>query len=293
MLRCAVFTLNNFTEEEYIDIKENLNYSYLIMGKETGAKTNTPHIQGYIELVNCTRLNTMKKFNNRIHWERRLGTQEQAINYCKKEGNYEEWGKPKKQGERNDLDKTRRLASEYGLREVTKECSLQQIHVAEKYLTYNEEPRDFKPEVIWIYGPSGSGKSKLARELCGEDVYTKNSGSKWWPKYDKHEYLIIDDFRDSWWPITEMLSLLDRYEKMIEYKGGHRQLLAKKIIITSIEKPKNMYNNTNECKTQLLRRIDTQINIEKHVADVSEVVKGNTRTFTTKKKTEDNINEEN
>ena len=142
--------------------------------------------------------------------------------------------------------------------------NLQQIRIAEKYLTYCEEPRNWVPNVYWLYGPSGAGKSKRAREICKEDVYCKNNGTKWWDGYDNHEYVIIDDFRDSWWPITYMLALLDRYEFLVEYKGGYRQFRAKTIVVTSINHPDSMYANTGECRNQLARRLTS-------VTDVSEV----------------------
>jgi len=107
--------------------------------------------------------------------------------------------------------------------------------------------------------------------MLGEDVYTKNTGTKWWDGYDGHEDVIIDDFRDSWWPLTYMLALLDRYEFLVENKGGHRQMRAKRIVVTSIFAPDTMYENTGECKIQLLRRVDHIIAL---VTDVTEVEEG-------------------
>ena len=51
-----------------------------------------------------------------------------------------------------------------------------------------------------------------------------------------------------------MLALLDRYEMRIELKGGHRQFLAKLIIITSNQHPQGLYGH--ESILQLLRRIN-------------------------------------
>lgn len=255
------FTLNNYTESEVNEF-ENWCFRYLIYGIEVG-ESGTPHIQGYIELDKKVRMSAMKKLNNKIHWETRMGTQEQAVEYCKKEGNWKEFGNLKNQGERTDLCRIRQMALDEGLTAVTRVGTMQQINVAKIFLTYNEEPRDWKPEVTWIYGPSGKGKSKLAREILdSEDIYVKNSGTKWWARYDNHEDVIIDDFRDTWWELTEMLSLLDRYEKVVEYKGGERQFRAKRIVITSIKHPRTCYRDSNEDIEQLLRRIDKIINIE-------------------------------
>lgn len=266
MFRNAVFTINNYTVQDITLLCElyEAKGNYLVAGFEMG-ESKTPHIQGYIELTNRMRLNTLKKNLPRAHIENRKGKAEEASNYCKKEGNFCEFGKMKEQGKRTDLDNVRTLALEGGMREVSSVCSAQQIRVAEKFLTYNEEGRNWKPTVIWIWGETGTGKSKTAREICGEDVYCKNTGSKWWDGYDRHEDVIIDDFRDSWWEITYMLGLLDRYEFQVEVKGGMRQFVPKQIVITSAQNPANCYRGTGEAIKQLLRRIDI---IEQSVPEV-------------------------
>lgn len=218
------------------------------------------------------RSSSVYRLGLRWHIEGRRGTQIQAIDYCKKDACYISHGKPKIQGQRTDLDRIRGIAHEDGMRAVCVAGNLQQIRVAEKYLTYCEEPRDWKPNVTWIWGDSGTGKSRMARELCGEDVYTKNTGTKWWDGYDNHEDVIIDDFRDSWWPITYMLALLDRYEMIIEYKGGTRQFRPRNIIVTSIKDPIECYINTGECHMQLKRRIDKIIHLVSDVAEVGGVI---------------------
>lgn len=263
MSRNYCFTLNNYNEEEYHTLLSM--GTYCIIGREVG-ESGTPHLQGYIEFKSVTRFDTLKNRSPRAHWEARRGTQEQAVEYCKKDGTYEERGEMKMQGHRGDLDAVRQNAASEGLRHVARYGNAQQIRVAEKFLTYCEEPRDWKPEVTWIHGPTGVGKSRKAREML-EEPYTKNEGSKWWDGYDAHEDVIIDDFRDSWWSLTEMLSLLDRYEKRVEYKGGSRQFKPKRIVITCCKSPELLYRGTGEDIAQLLRRIDSIV----LVSDVSEV----------------------
>lgn len=269
-VRNFCFTLNNYTQEEEDDIKK-IHHEYIIYGKEIGEE-GTPHLQGYIELTKKMRFSSVKKLMPRAHIEARRGTQQQAIDYCKKEGNFIELGICKNQGHRTDLDTVRRTALEGGMREVTAIANLQGIQVAQKFLTYNEPARDWKPEVKWFWGTTGTGKSKTAREELGEDIYTKNDGTKWWDGYDGHEDVIIDDFRPSWWNITEMLSLLDRYEKRVEVKGGWRQLRARRIIITSALAPNACYTNTGEAIQQLLRRIDEVRQFVPNVPEVARVI---------------------
>lgn len=105
-----VFTLNNYTEEEetkVMELQDNEMVSYIIYGRELG-DNETPHLQGYIEFVNRKKLRTVKKVPGlqRAHWEKRKGTGQEASQYCKKEGNYFEWGNlsAETQGRRTDLD---------------------------------------------------------------------------------------------------------------------------------------------------------------------------------------------
>lgn len=256
------WTLNNWTdsdEEELLGLPGCIKY--ICWGREIGPENGIPHLQGYLELSKPMRITGVKKICGaaaRMHLEVRRGTTQEAITYTQEDGDWREVGKRGRAGERADLDRVRQQALSEGMRGVTLTGNMQQIRVAEKFLTYHEEPRDEAVEVEWIWGPSGAGKSKLAREKTAtQDTFVKNEGSKWWDGYDGHEAVILDDFRDSWWSLTETLSLLDRYEKRVEVKGGWRQLRATRIIITSIKPPTACYKIADEDARQLLRRIHT------------------------------------
>lgn len=254
------FTLNNYTLEEELDLLcTTLPVTYIVYGYEVGQE-GTPHLQGYCELNHKMRLSTIKKLGigfKRLHIEGRRGKQSEAIKYCKKDGDWIEYGEPKKliQGQRNDLDEVRQAASKYGMKEVSCWANYQEIKVAEKYLQYNEPKRSWKPYVEWIYGKTGVGKSRYAHETL-PNAYTKSDSSKWWDGYDNHHDVILDDFRGDWMKLSELLTLLDRYERRIEFKGGSRQFVAKHIIITSCRKPDEIYTEFGENIAQLLRRID-------------------------------------
>lgn len=102
-MRNMFITLNNWTEEEYVKLSGMKGVKYYVIGKECGEQ-GTPHLQGYFEFTGGKRLSTIKKLLPRIHIEKRKGTPKQASDYCKKEGNYVEFGELSKQGERNDLN---------------------------------------------------------------------------------------------------------------------------------------------------------------------------------------------
>nr|UOF83117.1 rep protein [Cressdnaviricota sp.] len=81
------FTFNNYTESEYENIVQLLNSSKYIIGKEVG-ENGTPHLQGYVNFETKTRLTALKKINNKIHWEKCKGSEEDNIKYCSKDGKY-------------------------------------------------------------------------------------------------------------------------------------------------------------------------------------------------------------
>ncbi|AFS65303.1 replication-associated protein [Dragonfly cyclicusvirus] len=257
------FTLNNYTEIDE-QVLQALDVKYLVYGHEVG-EGGTPHLQGYLELHKKKRFKQVKEMlGERYHIEMRRGTAAEVDAYCRKqdENNVFTKGTMGGQGLRSDLDRVRLLAAESGMRAVAATANYQQIKTAEIYLTYNEEPRSWKPTVYWIYGASGTGKTRKAYEICGtEDTYVKVGTHKWWDGYDGHENVIIDDFRPMGIPFVDLLGILDRYEFRVEVKGKMRQMLAKTIVITTIYPPEVLYVNLkDEPLQQLLRRIDHFIN---------------------------------
>jgi len=139
--------------------------------------------------------------------------------------------------------------------------------VAEKFLPYHEVRRDFLPEVTWIYGPPGIGKTVLAFRLACDDgsvePYVKKASHKWWPGYDGHETVIFDDIREKSIPFMDLLGLLDSKPFTVEYKGGNRQFLGRRIYITSVRKPQHVYGTVGfEPIQQLMRRITKVFDLE-------------------------------
>lgn len=254
------WTLNNPTPEQSLSIL-SLECQYVIFGKETGA-SGTPHLQGYIQFYKRLRFNAVKRLLPGCHIEVARASAQANIDYCSKDGNVEFRGNPKHKGERADLDIVRRDAAENGMQNVCRWANLQQIRVAEKFLTYCEEPRNWKPNVTWLWGGPGTGKTRRAHEMLA-NPYVKNTGSKWFDGYDGHDEILLDDFRDTWWELGFMLGLLDRYAFRVEHKGGSRQFVCKEIVVTSPFPPNLMYRNQGEDIDQLLRRIDTIVELKK------------------------------
>lgn len=233
--------------------------SYVIWGTEICPKTEKVHHQGYVEFKSNQRFTAMKKRGEKIHWELRKGSQEDAIKYCEKDGKFEEIGNPAeiKQGKRNDIEEVKNLVRNgKGMSDIVEVAnSYQSLKFAENMIKYKECKRNWETEVYWYYGKTGTGKTKLAFEEAGDKVWVSGKNLKWWDGYDAHENVIFDDFRGDFCTFHELLRILDRYPYTIETKGGTRQLLAKKIWVTCPYRPEEVYNKNSEEIGQLLRRI--------------------------------------
>lgn len=114
---------------------------------------------------------------------------------------------------------------------------------------------DRKPEVIWLYGPTGTGKTSMARQYfeylqrTGDSEithYIRTPGPiKWWDGYEGDLYTVIDDFRRNQLRdvggFAYLLRLLDRYPIRVEIKGGSVPFVAHYIIITCPRHPEDEF----------------------------------------------------
>jgi len=258
--RSFVFTLNNYTDDEFMLIKE-LKYKYIVIGDEIG-ENGTPHLQGYVNFSSPISFNTIKKAMPRAHIETAKGNARQNYEYCSKQQlKYEDGVRPE-MGKRKDLDTIKeyiQTTPNPNMRDIilNHATSYQGIRTAEVLLKYLEPTRDpeHPPEILWYYGETGTGKTRTAYEE-NPKAYFKETGNKWWCGYDQHECVIIDDMRFETFPWATLLRITDIYPNQVETKNGNRQLTAKRIIITAPVHPLEMFEGrVHEKLDQFIRRI--------------------------------------
>lgn len=226
---------------------------YLVVGEEIG-ENGTPHLQGYVEFANAKRLDTLKRVSARAHWETRKGTACQAADYCKKDGKYIEKGTISKQGRRNDIhevvDKIRAGASEKDIAAEFPVMYTKMHSGISKLIQQQLKDRQTAPNVIWLWGKTGVGKTYTA--TSSHASYYIKDGTKWWDNYTQQQAIVIDDY-DGAWPFRDLLRLLDRYPYQGQVKGGYVPINSPYIYITCEFSPEHFWEGNQ--LNQVLRRI--------------------------------------
>lgn len=268
------WTLNNYTAEEHAKLiqagqtLEQLNIRYLVFGRERGAQ-GTPHLQGYIILHTAVRWSTL---NNRlqiepgrIHWERTMGTPHQASEYCKKDGDFSEFGQLPAPDNTNQYTmiahKIAQGATTQQIREEFPGTWLRFHTAIDRWINEGRQQRlesydgNLQDKNLWLWGPPGTGKSRHARTLA-ERCYNKPV-NKWWDGYANEPVVIIEDLDPdrARMLINHLKIWLDRYIFTAEIKNGALTLSPKdmRLVITSNYSPEECF--TEPDLTAIRRRL--------------------------------------
>lgn len=226
-----------------------------------------PHYQCYLEFSHIKRFTWLRKRLPTAHIEERRGTRDEARAYCQKDesrlsGPFERGEWICGPGHRSDI----KIACEVLL--SSRSLSAVAIAYPSTFVRYSrgfgallsstQPERSAPPRVTLLYGPTGSGKTRMAFEQY-PGLYRKPPDTRWFDGYSSQGVLLLDDFfgAASKMSLSYLLQLLDRYPFTFEEKGSYIPLLATKIVITSNHHPRTWYNyvGRQESYLALARRV--------------------------------------
>lgn len=258
------FTLNNPTDHEKdiltaIGTELPTPFVYLVCGREVGEE-GTPHIQGFLSLSQRKSMSWVKNaISDRIHLETTKGSPKQASTYCKKDGDYDEYGTlPAGSGERTDLA---RVVADIKKGKTMRELSENHPTAVLRYGSgvlrlrqYVRPSRNNPPQIHVFHGDPGTGKTRRVWEFADHSELWVHPGNQWFDGYDQHPSVLFDDFEGSWFKLSYLLKLLDRYVFQVPVKGGFVWWCPTHIYITSNIEPKMWYPNATELHQKALMR---------------------------------------
>lgn len=259
-----VFTLNNYTSDDEARMP-TIESEYLVYGKEVG-ESGTPHLQGYVYFTNARTGKAVKKLiSDRCHIEKQRGTNKQAAEYCKKEGQWKEFGTMPEQGKRNDLIELRDLiaSGEKTAEDIAVE-NPQMYHVYGRTLEKIEDitlrltERKEMTKGIWYYGPTGVGKSHSAfNHVQAGERYVHKFDHGWWDNYRQQPTVILNEFRGQL-TFSDLLSLVDKWPYHVSRRGRPPMpFTSQLVIVTSDAPPHQVYKDVDKSRMdQIYRRFE-------------------------------------
>lgn len=281
------FTLNNWVpsdEQELTALGNNKALcKYIIWGREVG-ESGTPHLQGFVAFANQQTLSRCKDLLStrvKLHVEP-ANDVDGSIKYCMKDGSFVEIGtRPNAQKARaaNAANETKKAKAALFLEAIKDGATTLELAASQPSMFLNhyrglEQLRDmlrgtvslsFSPKrCIWIWGSSGIGKSRMARDLYPHDTtYLKMPDNKWWDGFCAHKCVILDDVDPNMSPfLTYQLKIwADGYPFTAEMKGGTKQQIwFETLIVTSQYDIAGIFGSP-ETLEAIVRRFDTVINL--------------------------------
>ena len=122
---------------------------------------------------------------------------------------------------------------------------------------------DKNVKITYICGPSGVGKSTMAKNILKKEGYKKAHIIKYESTFyhgigNGYGAAIYDDFRDNHMRASEFINLIDYRRQNMNVKGATVVNNLERIIITSVQHPETIYSGMEdqEPRKQWLRRME-------------------------------------
>jgi len=263
-------------EYESITAHPERYYKWIVFGEEVGAE-GTPHLQGAFSIIagqaTYDQIHAKYPGMQRASFQVCKGSAQQNYDYCAKgemsHERYEElkkthdridivsdpdYGKNAKvfsygninlggQGKNTPINKiAERLLAGEQLWELKKDpevnsAIIQYPQGIKFFMSIHEPQPKVEPKVFWLYGPTASGKSHVAKEFAlahGLTAWSSIDPSlKWFDGSSRRDVVIFEEIRAKDVPFSYFLRLLDIYPMDVQDKGSIISWNPKYIFITT------------------------------------------------------------
>jgi len=252
-------TLNQ--PERFGELKKYLTslkgFTYGIAGKEKAPTTGHVHLQIFVQFWGSKRL-AISKLEG-AHVEKCYASAKKNRRYAAKGGDiiWEE-GKLREKGGFPSIREIKELTPD-----EREELSAQLFNTVNKInldecSCFSTDNIYKKPRVYYISGRSGIGKTRLAHFLIGNNKFdsVKYENGFWIGVSGRVTYCLYDDWRDSHMSPSEFIHFIDYNRQLMNVKGSFRMNNYLVIIITSVQRLKDIYQDaSSEDRAQWTRRI--------------------------------------
>lgn len=212
--------------------------TYAVAGHEIAPATGTHHLQMFVQFAVRKRLQSVRKAFPGVFAEPMKSTPEAASRYCKKDGEFEEFGTLSSHSQTLQCKwrQFMELAEDGRFEEMDPGMYVRHYTTAKKLRSEIPEADNTplsKPAGVWVWGVPGTGKTTTVTNAF-EDAFLKEP-NKWWDGYSAQEVVVIDEFaKDFPQDIKRLIKVWgDRLPFTGESKGISHKIRPKLVIITS------------------------------------------------------------
>lgn len=284
--RKYILTFNNpidhgVSHESINNDMRKFSFLYYCLADEVGAEENTPHIHLFFCCENAVSFDRVKKIFPSAHIETAMGSAQQNRDYIRKEGKYsdsdkketnipdsfEEYGIiPQDKSAKNETisEKVYEMVRDgYSNVEIIEKypsffSKISHLNLLRAEIAKENAPKEYtKKTVVYIYGETGTGKTKYIYENYDyDDVFLVSDYKNPFDGYNFQKVLVFDEFHSDI-AINEMLRLLDGYIVELRARYGNKFACYNTVYIIS-NIPLNEQYKYEDTKTYnaLIRRID-------------------------------------
>lgn len=254
-------TINNpgetWTHKKIWAALNTLQLKYACMADEVGLQEHTPHTHiFFVAKTSAIRFSTVKGLFPTAHIEPAQGSSEENRAYVQKSGKwaneekadtsvpgtFEEWGElpVERPGERTDLailyQYIKDGLSNFEIMEQNPDymLNLEKIERARQAVREQQYRDTFrKLEVTYIWGPTGTGKTRSVMEQYSySGVYRVSDYAHPFDSYQGEDVLLLDEYNSNF-KIRDLLNYLDGYPLTLPARYSNRVACFTKVYIIS------------------------------------------------------------